>query len=87
VKIKNARYREDVRPVEEDCPCPACRQFTRAYLRHLFVSKEILSSVLNTLHNLSFYLRLLADMRAAIAAGALEAFCKAFLEDRESGVA
>jgi queuine tRNA-ribosyltransferase len=74
VNIKRAEYRRDARPLDEDCPCEACRQYSRAYLRHLFVSREILASRLNTIHNLTYYLSLMERMREAIALGRFEAF-------------
>jgi len=64
--IKNAKYAEDGRPVDEDCDCYTCSNYSRAYLRHLFMAREILSYRLNTIHNLSYYSRLMADLRAAI---------------------
>jgi queuine tRNA-ribosyltransferase len=74
VTIKQARHAADPAPLQADCPCAACRQFSRAYLRHLFVSDELLAYRLLTLHNLQFFLGLMADMRAAIAQRAFEAF-------------
>ena len=79
VNIKNARFKGDLAPVEEGCPCPACVGFSRAYLRHLFLAREILSSVLNTLHNLTFYARLMEDARAAIRADRFASFREGFL--------
>jgi len=79
VNIKQARYREDPQPVDPECPCEACTRHSRAYVRHLFVSGEILGSRLNTLHNLTYYLRLMARMRAAIVAGRFAAFHDAYL--------
>jgi len=67
VNIKNARYIEDQSPLDPNCGCYTCKNFTKAYLRHLFVAGEILSSMLNTLHNISFYLSLMGKLRAAIA--------------------
>ena len=66
VVIKNARYREDQTPLDPDCSCYTCRHYSRAYLRHLFVSREILSYHLNTIHNLHYYLHLMESMRKAI---------------------
>ncbi len=77
--IKQARYREDSEPVDDVCDCYTCRNFSRAYLRHLFVSKEILSSVLATIHNLSFYNRLMADIRKALDKGRFQQFKHDFL--------
>ena len=66
VKMRNRVHQEEVRPLEEDCPCPACRH-SRGYLRHLFVAGEMLGPVLLSLHNLTYYQRLLAGARQAIA--------------------
>jgi queuine tRNA-ribosyltransferase len=66
VKLRNAVHRRDERPIESECPCPACRQFTRAYLHHLFNVEEMLGPILLTLHNIAFYLRLMAQIRQAI---------------------
>ena len=64
--IKNARYARDQRPVDPNCSCYTCRNFSRAYLRHLFVAEELVAMRLNTLHNLHFFLTLMKDARAAI---------------------
>ncbi len=66
VNIKNARYADDPGPLDPECPCETCTQYSRAYLRHLHVAGEALSARLNTLHNLTYYLRLMEQMRAAI---------------------
>ena len=66
ISIKNARFREDHGPIDEECTCYTCRNYSRAYLRHLFHAREILSSHLNTIHNLHFYLNLMVDIRNAI---------------------
>ncbi len=66
IQIKNSRYADDPHPIEEGCQCYTCQRFSRAYLRHLFLSRELLAYRLNTLHNLHYYLQLMADMRAAI---------------------
>ena len=84
VKIKNARHRADTRPLDETCGCPACRQFTRAYLHHLHRANEILGARLNTLHNLFYYQVLMREMREAIAAGAFAAFSERFRRERAS---
>jgi len=70
VRIKNARYRDDEGPIDERCRCRVCRRYSRAYLRHLYLSGEILGSVLNTYHNVYFYLDLMAEVRAALVEGA-----------------
>jgi queuine tRNA-ribosyltransferase len=82
VNIKREQYRSDPRPLDPGCACETCTHYSRAYLRHLFVSKEILASRLNTIHNLAFYLGLMTTMREAIAAGTLTAFRESFLAPR-----
>ena len=72
--IKNARYADDPRPVDEACGCLACRRYSRAYLRHLFMANEILAAVLNTHHNLYFYLDIMRKIRDAILFGDLAGF-------------
>jgi queuine tRNA-ribosyltransferase len=71
MNIQREEYRLDPRPPEEDCPCPTCRRYSRAYLRHLYQCGEMLAGVLNTLHNLHFYQALMRDIRGAIEAGRL----------------
>ncbi len=66
VVIKNSRYREDEQPLDGACACYTCRNYSRAYLRHLFVSREILAYHLNTIHNLFYYVNLMAQIREAI---------------------
>ncbi|HQI01418.1 MAG TPA: tRNA guanosine(34) transglycosylase Tgt [Deltaproteobacteria bacterium] len=66
ITVKQARYRDDPRPPDKDCACYTCRNFSLAYLRHLYVSREILGSILNTIHNLYFYLELMSDIRHSI---------------------
>ena len=74
INIKNARYAEDDRPADPGCGCYTCRTFSRAYLRHLFVTGELNAATLNTLHNLNFYLDTLRGIREAIAFGRFENF-------------
>jgi len=83
VVIKNSCNREDQRPVDEQCDCYTCRNYSRAYLRHLFQSREILAYQLNSIHNLHYYCSLMADMRRAIAEDRFMAFRKTFYEQRE----
>ncbi len=78
ITIKNARYREDKEPLDERCNCYTCRHYSRAYLRHLFQSREILSYHLNTIHNLHYYLNLMAEIRDAIEKDSFGAFRKDF---------
>jgi queuine tRNA-ribosyltransferase len=72
IVIKNARYAEDERPPDPACGCYTCRHFSRAYLRHLFLSKEMTAATLNSLHNLYFYLDTLRRIREAIVFGSFE---------------
>ena len=74
VTLKQARWARDASPLQEDCACYACRRFSRAYLRHLFMAQELLVYRLLSLHNLHFFLGLMSAMRAAIAEGAFERF-------------
>jgi queuine tRNA-ribosyltransferase len=71
IRLRNARYRDDIRPLEEGCGCYTCRHFSRAYLHHLQRINEILGSHLNTVHNLHFYQQLMGELRLAIDAGRL----------------
>ena len=66
VNIRQSKYRLDFTPLDPDCDCYTCRNFTKSYLRHLFVSEEITAYVLNTIHNLRFYMKLMEDLRGAI---------------------
>lgn len=77
--IRNAKYAEDRHPLEEGCPCPACTDFSRAYLHHLFKADEMLGPMLLTAHNLTFYQRLMHGLRDAIGRGAAQGFTEAFL--------
>ncbi|MFO1299207.1 MAG: tRNA guanosine(34) transglycosylase Tgt [Burkholderiaceae bacterium] len=86
LKLRNARYRDDERPVDARCDCYACRHFSRAYLHHLQKINEILGARLATIHNLHFYLSLMAQMRAAIEAGEFGAFARRFAADRARGI-
>lgn len=73
VKLRNAQYRDDLKPLDAQCDCYTCKHFTRAYLHHLQKVNEILGARLNTLHNLHFYQHLMQRLRASIAAGTLAA--------------
>jgi len=85
VNIGNATYADDPRPVDEDCSCMVCRTYSRAYLRHLFQVNEILSSILNTHHNVAFFLDIMSKIRQAIAFGNLVDFCSGFQARIEAG--
>ncbi|MBR1913877.1 MAG: tRNA guanosine(34) transglycosylase Tgt [Lachnospiraceae bacterium] len=84
--IKNAIYAEDMRPIEEGCMCPACRTYSRAYIRHLIKAGEMLGLRLCVLHNLYFYNHLMEEIRQAIDAGEYTAFHDKFVADYESGL-
>lgn len=85
LNIKNARHMDDPRPLDEDCRCPACRQYSRAYLHHVFRSQEILSSMLLTWHNLTYYQDLMQGMREAIADQRFASWEAAFHTGRAEG--
>jgi queuine tRNA-ribosyltransferase len=78
INIKRAEYARDPRPLDPRCTCETCARYSRAYLRHLYVAGEILASRLNTLHNLTYYLALMASMREAIARRRFAAFRESF---------
>ena len=82
IKIKNAQYRMDLRPLDGQCACYTCRNFTRAYLHHLHRLNEILGARLNTIHNLHYYQELMGGIRAAIAARRFAEFAVAFRQVR-----
>jgi queuine tRNA-ribosyltransferase len=85
IKIRNARYRLDLRPLDEQCACYTCRNFTRAYLHHLFRVGEILGARLNTIHNLHYYQELMQGIRGAIAEKRFAGFVAAFRAARSEG--
>lgn len=85
VAIKNARHADDPRPLDEACTCPACRHYSRAYLHHVFRAGEMISGMLLTWHNLHYYQQIMAGMRAAIAAGTLDAWVADFHAVRAEG--
>jgi queuine tRNA-ribosyltransferase len=86
ISIKRAEFRNDPRPLDDGCHCEACSGYSRAYLRHLFVSGEILAARLNSIHNLTYYLGLMARIRAAIAESSFAALEREFCSSGESGV-
>ncbi len=71
LSIRNARYARDDKPLDERCSCRVCRRYSRAYLRHLFMCNEMLGAILNTHHNLYFYLDMMREIRQAIRLGNL----------------
>ena len=82
IRLRNSRYRTDTRPLEEGCPCYTCRNYSRSYLYHLDKCGEILGSRLNTIHNLTYYQRLMAGMREAIGRQALADWMREFYDRR-----
>jgi queuine tRNA-ribosyltransferase len=85
VKIRNARHKRSTLPLDEDCNCYTCSNFSRAYLHHLDKCNEILGSQLNTIHNLHFYQQHMAAIRAAIEAGRLDAYAEEFYAGQALG--
>ena len=81
LNLKNAEFTLDKDPIEQDCACPACREFTRGYVRHLIKAEEILGLRLITLHNLHFYLNLMKRTRAEVEAGTFDEFRKNFVSN------
>ena len=86
IRIKNAQYKTDLRPLDESCGCYTCQNFSRAYLHHLFRIGEILSAQLNTIHNLYYYQQLMASMREAIAEGRFAERVREFHAERASPI-
>jgi queuine tRNA-ribosyltransferase len=85
IQIKNSKYADDDQPIEPGCTCYTCRRFSRAYLRHLFIARELLVYRLNTIHNLHYYLTLMEGMRKAIEEGRFETWRRDFYSAREEG--
>jgi queuine tRNA-ribosyltransferase len=85
VNIKNARHADDPRPLDEQCTCPACSNYSRAYLHHVFRSNEMISGMLLTWHNLHYFQEIMQGMRDAIAAGTFEAWQAEFHAQRAQG--
>ena len=82
LNISNAKYRSDKNPLDPECTCYTCANYSRAYLRHLYMAKELLAYRLNTLHNVHFFLNLMQQVRAAIVKDEFESFKKTFYERR-----
>ena len=85
VNIKNARHADDPRPLDENCSCPACSNYSRAYLNHVFRSNEMISGMLLTWHNLQYFQDIMQGMRDAIGAGTFETWQKDFHDGRAQG--
>ncbi len=86
LNIKNARYRDDAQPIDDACRCAVCTRYSRAYVRHLYMSGEILGSVLSSLHNVSFYLDMMRMMRQAITLGTFKEISDSFLSGLARGL-
>jgi len=84
VVIKNACYTEDQGPIDENCRCYTCTNFSRAYLRHLFMARELLAYRLSSLHNICFYMNFMSEMRNSIRKGKLGEFRKKFIEEEDN---
>ena len=80
IKIRNAAHKDDISPLDPECDCYTCSNFSRSYLHHLDKCKEMLGAQLNTIHNLRFYQRLMSDLRSAIETGTLSRFVEEFYQ-------
>ncbi|MFT5161357.1 MAG: queuine tRNA-ribosyltransferase [Paracoccaceae bacterium] len=85
INIKNARHADDPRPLDAECSCPTCSNYSRAYLHHVFKAQEIICSMLMTWHNLHYYQQLMAGLREAISQGELASFSDGFHQTRTIG--
>ena len=83
LNICNSRFKQDAEPIESGCNCYTCRHFSRAYLRHLYMTKELLAYRLNTIHNIHYYTQLMNRMRTAIQNDAFDAFRRDFYQKRD----
>jgi len=86
IRIRNARYRADTRPLDESCECYTCRNYSRAYIKHLQRCNEIQGARLATIHNLYYYQQLMREIRSAIEEGSFESFAETFEADRARGI-
>jgi queuine tRNA-ribosyltransferase len=86
IVIKNSRWREDNSPIDETCDCYTCKNYSRAYLRHLFVAGEILAMILNTIHNVRYYMRLMEQIRAALQENRFAEFKNIFLNRKRRNI-
>jgi queuine tRNA-ribosyltransferase len=85
INLRNQRYQKDFRSLDEQCACDTCRNYSRAYLRHLYQARELLALILICYHNLYYYLDLMGELREALGAGRLEDYCREFEARRKSG--
>ena len=86
IKIRNARYKDDTKPLDPSCTCHSCQHFSRAYLHHLHRANEITGARLNTLHNLHYYLTLMEEMRNALELNQFDQWQEQFHKDRAKGI-
>ena len=84
IKIKNAQYRDDLKPIDSSCNCYTCKNFSRAYLHHLYKIGEMLGSRLNTIHNLFFYRQMMVEIREAIQKKSIQTYKAKFLKERKT---
>jgi len=84
LRLRNSRFRNDTKPLDEQCQCYTCQNFSRAYLHHLDKCREMLGAQLNTIHNLHYYQPLMAGLREAIEQGRLSDFVSQFQEDQQN---
>jgi queuine tRNA-ribosyltransferase len=84
IKIKNAQYRDDLTPIDSSCNCYTCKNFSRAYLHHLYKIGEMLGSRLNTIHNLFFYRQMMVEIREAIEKKSFLTYKAKFLKERKT---
>jgi len=85
IRLTNKNYKRDFYPVDPSCDCYTCRNFTRAYLHHLFAANEVVSAVLSAIHNVRFYLNMMADIRTAIENDRFVEYKEAFLAEYRQG--
>jgi queuine tRNA-ribosyltransferase len=81
IRVSNKNYKRDFFPVDPSCSCYTCQNFSRAYLHHLFAANEVLSAVLSAIHNVSFYLQMMAEIRQSIADNRFMAYKQSFLAE------
>jgi queuine tRNA-ribosyltransferase len=85
LKLRNAIYKNDERPLDPSCSCYCCKNFSRAYLHHLQKVNEILGAQLNTIHNIHYYLNLMSEIRSSLENNLFQTFCQQFAKDRLIG--
>jgi len=85
IRLTSRKYRRDFYPVEPNCSCYTCSNFSRAYLHHLFVSNEVLSAILASIHNVHFYLNMMSEIRKSIDEGRFSGYKENFLAEYGEG--